>query len=283
MDHFVIWIKQHTGWLYVKIYENQFFFLDFWSIAHLWSGFILFILLLALRYRHPWIWLTIYLSIYEIVELAMLYLSLHVFLPETIKDQVTDILVGIFGGLLSYLFINQKYINKITLFEKIDTEALIVAMTISFLWVDRSQFFFFQPEGANPLSVFNYLWRLLLGYLLLRIYASYRRIGGNVTNGLLVFLMAYYVLFILTGFLSEYFTFNQFLNVLSVEKSGPFNSSFFIYQLWFPFLAILLYGWTRYLIAKAVHEMAIKNPPGSAVSMQMNLVDGYKYRKAISE
>jgi len=282
MDHFVIWIKQHTGWLYTRIYENQFFFLDFWSFAHLWSGFVLFILLLTLRYRHPWFWLTIYLSIYEIVELAMLYLSLHVFQPETIKDQVTDILVGISGGFLSYLFVNQKIFNRIALFEKIDSEALIVAMTISFLWADHSQFFFFQPEGADPLSVFNYLWRLLLGYLLIRIYASYRRIGGNVTNGLLVFLMAYYALFILTGFLLGNFTFTQLFKMTSLEKSGQFDPSFFIFQLWFPFLAILFYGWIRYIIAKAAQEMAIKNPLGSAVSIQMNLVDGYKYRKVIS-
>ena len=112
MDHIVIWIKQHTGWLYVKIYENQFFFFDLWSFAHLCSGFVVFILLLMLGYRRPWIWLAIYLSIYEGVEMAMLYLSLHIFQPETIKDQVTDVLVGMFGGLLSYLFVNQKVINK---------------------------------------------------------------------------------------------------------------------------------------------------------------------------
>ncbi len=171
--------------------------------------------------------------------------------------------------------------------ERINSDLEGLQLTARFIQcapaVDRSQSFFFHPEGANPLSVFNYLWRLLLGYLLLRIYASYRRIRGNVTNGLLVFLMAYYTLFILTGFLLGNFTFTEFFNMTSVENPGQFDPSFFIYQLWFPFLAILFYGWIRPIIAKAAQEMAIKNPLGLAVSIQINLVDGCKYRKVISK
>lgn len=248
MENFVIWIKHHSGWLYEKIYENQFFFIDYWSLAHLWSGFVLFSLLLSLRKRNPFLWLLIYLSCYEIFEIAMLYLSLHVFQPETIKDQFTDIFVGIFGGILSYLFINQKANNKITFFEKIDIEALFVAETISFLWVDRSQFFFFQPEGAVPLSVLNYLWRILLGYLLLRIYASYRRIDRNGSNGLQVFLLAYFTLFILTGFQLKIYTFGEIFNI-------HFNTSFFLYQMCYPFIMILFYEGIGYIFESAAMEI----------------------------
>ena len=248
MEDSVIWIKQHSGWLYEKIYENQFFFLDIWSLAHLWSGFVLFTVLLSIRKRHPFLWLLFYLSLYEILEIAMLYLSLHVFQPETIKDQFTDIFVGIFGGYLSYLFVNQKAKNKIAFFEKVDIEALFVAETISFLWVDRSQFFFFQPEPALPLSVINYLWRILLGYLLLRIYASYRRIDRNISNGLQVFLIAYFTLFILTGFQLRIYTFREIFNI-------HLNSSFFFYQLWYPFLAILFYEWICHIFDSAAKEM----------------------------
>ena len=45
----------------------------------------------------------------EIAEILMLYVSLHVFNPETIKDQFTDIFVGILGGLFGYLFTYQKF------------------------------------------------------------------------------------------------------------------------------------------------------------------------------
>ena len=247
MENFVIWIKHHSGWLYEKIYENQFFFIDYWSFAHLWSGFVLFTMLLSLRKRNPFLWLLIYLSFYEIFEIAMLYLSLHVFQPETIKDQFTDIFVGMIGGILSYLYINQKANNRNTFFEKIDIEALFVAETISFLWVDRSQFFFFQPEGAVPLSVLNYLWRILLGYLLLRIYACNRRIDRNVSNGLQVFLLAYFTLFILTGFQLGIYTFSKIFNI-------HFNTSFFVYQMCYPFITILFYEGICYIFESAAKE-----------------------------
>ncbi len=257
MDHLVIWVKEHSGWLYVQIYENQFFFLDFWSLAHLWSGFVLFTILLTFRHRHPWLWLIIYLSIYEIFEIAMLYLSLHIFLPETIKDQLTDLVVGIIGGLLSYLFVRQKAKGRFAFFDKIDIEALFVAETMSFLWVDRVQFFFFQPE-SNPLSVHNYLWRIILGYLLIRIYAVFIKIDGKVLYGLLVFMMAYFSLFIFSGFLLDNYSFHMLFDLKPDREIAPFNLSFFLYQLCYPFSAILFYEWIHTIFKKSAQEIALR-------------------------
>jgi hypothetical protein len=257
MDHFVIWVKQHSEWLYVQIYENHFFFIDFWSLAHLWSGFVLFTILLANKYRHPWLWLVIFLSIYEIFEIAMLYISLHIFLPETIKDQFTDVVAGVLGGLLSFLFVSQKAKGHIAFFDKIDIEALFVAETISFLWIDRAQFFFFQPE-SDPLSVYNYLWRILLGYLILRIYASYIRIDRKVLNGLQVFMISYFSLFIFSGYLSGNYKFSGIFERNLTGENALFNSSYFLYQLQYPFIAILSYKGLHYIFEKASHEIAIK-------------------------
>lgn len=257
MDHFVIWVKQHSGWLYVQIYENQFFFIDFWSLTHLWSGFVLFSVILAYTYRHPWRWLVIYLSIYEIVEISMLYLSLHAFQPETIKDQLTDIIIGILGGVLSYFFVRQKAKRRFAFFDKLDIEALFVAETMSFLWIDRSQFFFFLPE-PNPLSVLNYLWRILLGYLIIRIYATSKLNNKRVLNGLLVFAMAYFSLFILSGFLLGNYNFKMLFEMKIIGESVLFNLSYFIYQLSYPFITILFYEWIHHIFEKGAHEFTLK-------------------------
>lgn len=257
MDYFVSWVKQHSGWLYVQIHENQFFFLDFWSLTHLWSGFVLFSVLQAYTYRHPWLWLVIYLSIYEIVEISMLYLSLHAFQPETIKDQLTDIIIGILGAVLSYFFVRQKAKRRFAFFDKIDIDALFVAETMSFLWIDRSQFFFFEPE-TNPLSVTNYLWRILLGYLIIRIYVTSRLKNKMVLNGLLVFAMAYFSLFIFSGFLLGNYKFNMLIEMKWTGDSVLFNPSYFIYQLSYPFITILFYEWIHHIFEKGAHELGLK-------------------------
>jgi hypothetical protein len=85
-------INKNGDWLYVKLFENPIFFFDFWSLVHFWSGGILLTIILTKGYRNKWSILFSLLLFYEIVEISMLYVSLNVFLPETIKDQFTDIL-----------------------------------------------------------------------------------------------------------------------------------------------------------------------------------------------
>ncbi|MEK7719534.1 MAG: hypothetical protein AAB347_07975, partial [Bacteroidota bacterium] len=135
LESLVIWIRQQTAWLYLQVYQNQIFFIDLWSLAHFWSGFVIFILLLVIRSKQPWLWLTVGLALYEIAEILMLYVSLHVFNPETIKDQFTDIFVGILGGLFGYLFTYQKFKLKFDIFKILDFESVFVSMTYSFIWV----------------------------------------------------------------------------------------------------------------------------------------------------
>ena len=56
-EQLVLWIRDQTGWLYHQVYQNQLFFFDLWSLAHLWSGFVLFSILLAIKVKYPWLWL----------------------------------------------------------------------------------------------------------------------------------------------------------------------------------------------------------------------------------
>lgn len=241
MDHFVIQIRHDTSWLYGQIYENQFFFIDFWSLCHLWSGFVLFAILLTIRCKLPWIWLIVLLSLYEIIEISMIYISLHVFYPETIKDQFTDIFIGIFGGFLFYLLVKQKAKRSGTIFEKVDIESIFVAETISFLSIGSSQFFFFQPFKEDPLSIVNYLWRILLCYILLRIYVRFKRINQNVSRDLFVFTIAYFALYILSGILTGSYAYHDQSEWSFGDLRSQFNGSYLLYQLCFPLLAILFY------------------------------------------
>jgi hypothetical protein len=271
MDQFVVWIKNHSGWLYRQIYENPYFFIDFWSLAHLWCGFVVFTILVGLRWRNPWFWLIFYLILYEIVEIFMLYISLHIFNPETIKDQFTDIIIGILGAYLGYLFIRQKAKQRIQFFGKLDFEALWVAETLSFLWIDRTQFFFFQPVSGDPLSVTNYLWRILPGYLLLRIYAQYKKINNNVYSCLTVFAMAYFALYILLEFISGNYTFTSVLNMTNGQMTVNFNTTYFVSQLCYPFLMILFYEFMLDIFGKASEALA--NRKTSAVPFRRRISD----------
>ncbi len=271
MDHFVIWIKGHTGWLYTQIYENPIFFIDFWSFAHLWSGFVVFSALLALRYKRPWMWLIIYLTMYEIVELLMLYFSNHVFKPETIKDQFTDIFVGILGGGVSYLYLNYRTLKRIGVLETIDFESLFVAETVSFLWVDRPHFFIFQPYQESSPSMVNYLWRILLGYLLLRMYARFRKTNGNYLRDIMLFTSAYFALYILSGFLTGKYNINILSDKPLISDSTQFDISYFLYQLWYPFLMILSYRALYRLLIKATEELGKRYPAKEAVGAVFTL------------
>lgn len=265
MGYFVIWIKQHTAWLYSQIYENQFFFIDLWSFVHLWSGFVIFSLLLALKYKQPWLWLIIYLFLYEVAELTMLYVSLNLFKPETIKDQFTDIFIGIFGGYLNYLYVYQMVRYKIEFFKNFNFVSLFVSLTIAFLWVSHSHFYFLQPENEDLFSMNIFIWRLLLVYFLLRIYVSLKSSYGKLCNLLPVFTTAYFTLYILSGIVTGNYTVLHIFNLPLKDQLSFFNISSIIYLSVFPFLTILSYEMICLMLNKAGSVFAQRYPMQSSV------------------
>ena len=113
MEWFVKWIRENTDWLYTKIYENSFFFFDLWSFAHLWAGIGIIIVLtfLGVKFRFRILFLVLFL--YEFIEIMMIFLALKVFKPETIKDQITDLVVGVLGGLMGLYLLRTKTLFKI--------------------------------------------------------------------------------------------------------------------------------------------------------------------------
>jgi len=147
-------INKNGDWLYVKIFENPIFFFDFWSLVHFWSGGILLTIISIKGYRNKWSILFSLLLFYEIVEISMLYFSLNVFLPETIKDQFTDIFVGMSGGYLFDKWLNFYSNDKepfSSFFQNPDTHiALFAAITIAFDWVGFYRYKYNVPLFNSP-------------------------------------------------------------------------------------------------------------------------------------
>ena len=108
-----------------------------------------FTIILIIRCRHKWSILFSILLFYEIVEISMLYVSLNVFLPETIKDQFTDLFVGMSGGYLFDKWLHFYSTNKkqvTTFFRNPNTHiALFTAISIAFDWVGFYRYKYNMP------------------------------------------------------------------------------------------------------------------------------------------
>jgi uncharacterized membrane protein YeaQ/YmgE (transglycosylase-associated protein family) len=140
-------ILSKTQWLYIKIFENQLVFIDYWSFVHCWSGIVLFTILLWLDVDRPRPKLVALLLLYEIVEIAFIYFALDIFRPETLKDQLIDILVGVSGALLARKILYQQYfLHHLTV--------LFTSVTISFGWVGSYQYHY----NVGALNSFGLNW-----------------------------------------------------------------------------------------------------------------------------
>jgi len=87
----------------------------------------------ALKFKRAFVWLIGILALYEIFEISLIYFALGFFYPETIKDQLTDILIGIVGGVIGYLYLSRRQ-NKTEEIEPVfNVEFLLVSVTIAFI------------------------------------------------------------------------------------------------------------------------------------------------------
>lgn len=148
------WHFEHADWLYTKIYQNEFFFFDLWSIVHCWSGFVLYISLKAFHAKKPLSILLCILFVYNVFEVLFNYFSSNIFEVETIKDQITDIIMGMLGGMIGFLILRFNSLNKKTQIGNLDLFAIFLAsVTYAWLWVgfyryDYNQEFY-NSAGIN--------------------------------------------------------------------------------------------------------------------------------------
>jgi hypothetical protein len=172
MDWIIETVYSSTHWLYKVIYSNKFFFIDYWTFNHIWSGAFVYIILRAKRIQKVWLVLILILLSYEIVEILFRIFALNLFKPEIIKDQINDIIFGLLGGVLCHYLLKirkGKSWNKFHL--RYPLTSFLTAGTISYLYVgfsDVGNESVQEYSGLIKISMFAFIWIAI--YYLLQIY-----------------------------------------------------------------------------------------------------------------
>jgi len=244
------------GWLYTKIFENSLFFFDYWSFIHLWSGLVIFMLLAAFKFKRKWLWLFSSLFLYELLEIAFLFFALNIFKPETFKDQVTDIIIGLIGGWISYQLISIKSGKTFLAMISQKFQIILSSFTFAFIWVGSYQYqyniSYFNTPGLNLWAFF--LW-LLGGYYIIELYLFIKKRVENKTNQLIFLWLTYIISLLILEFIGYYC-----LHIAEISFSydnslifGLIHGSFWlhVYYLISPFLIIAFYEILTWISASA--------------------------------
>jgi len=246
MGDFIISFREHTDWLYTMIYENRFFFFDYWSLVHLWSGLIIFILLAAIKLKRKWLILFVLLLLYELAEIAFLYIALDIFKPETFKDQITDIVVGLIGGWIGCQVIKKKFERTYiaTGFQKF--LIFFSSFTLAFLWVGNYHYHYnvtsLNTPGINLWAFF--LW-CVGGYIIIELYLTIKRRVNNKIGQLIILWLIYFVSLLVIEFIGYYCVEIQERSI-SYDNPlifGLIHGSFWLhlYYMTSPFLLVAFY------------------------------------------
>jgi hypothetical protein len=132
-------INSLTAPLYTVIAKTDYFFIDYWSFVHFINGLLIVFFLRRAQSRYTFPILFGILLGWEIIEISFIYLSIAVFDPETLPDQITDILIGLLGGLVMWYVprLRAKYSSTALSLRlpPLTTMELGTACTMSCLWV----------------------------------------------------------------------------------------------------------------------------------------------------
>lgn len=217
------YIRVNTDWLYTVIYQNKFFFIDYWSIVHFFSGFFLPVILINLKIRKAYFISFLTLLLYEIIEISLIYFAFNIFKSETIKDQFTDVIIGLAGIYTVYL-LKDFYLK--TRRDNLSNYiiAFISSFIISFIWVG------FYKYKYNIESLNNYglnIWAFCWWFTgLILVLSFYYNTSLKMSNRIVSLLITYFVyLFFLI--LLEYIGFN----ILEIHEISKPNSRSLIFNM----------------------------------------------------
>lgn len=107
-DFNLLYSQTHT-FLRTVLFENQYIFINVFSVLHFISGFILMYLILNIKFlkrfrKRPYLFLFILLISYEVFEILTRNI---IFIPEVPKDIAWDLIFGVIGA-FSYKKILKK-------------------------------------------------------------------------------------------------------------------------------------------------------------------------------
>lgn len=260
-------ILSHTAWLYTKLFEGPFFFFDLWSLAHLYSGFLVMLVLHACHRRRPFLELTALLVAYELVELAFIFVAFHVFRPETLKDQATDIVVGWVGGALATMLVRVGGSLRRSGREQLARHAAapLAAVAIAFEWVGNYGYSYDRPFLNSPGLCW---WAFLLWSLALlavgESYASLEARVGSAKKAFSITVLGYGAALLLVEHLG-YFE-------LGIHEVGHANRTALAFDLvhgtrelhafyiMAPAIGVVAFAWLRALFARAMTPRLVLRP-----------------------
>jgi hypothetical protein len=269
----VKYILEETSWLYIKMYQNDFLFFDLWSVVHFWSGFVIYMIFKAFRIRLAFLVLFLLLIVYELAELLFIYLAFNVFHPETIKDQVTDILVGFSGGLLSLWLLKPAkrywYSQRHLVLSGM---MIFAASTYAFPWVGFYHYHY-DVEAFNTGGGMNfntYLTWTVAGLLILQVFYLFRK------KKLFLRISCTWMIYFTGLLIFEYITYYIFgIHENSNEVARPLifglahgTRVMHVFYLVCPFLMMVLYGtgvWIAGRVCSVKEEAEVKQEYRGAV------------------
>lgn len=249
MDWIIETVYSNTLWLYKVIYSNKLFFIDFWTFNHIWSGAFVFIILSALKAKKKWIILIIVLFTYEIIEISFRIFALNLFKPEIIKDQINDIIFGIFGAILCYFIIKFRKGKSYDKFHlRYPLTSFLTAGTFSYLYVGFSSG---TDSILNPLYFKIILLVLfwIIFYYLLQAYEALKQRKSKEYKIFILLTVIFSPAIIIVHFLAEHFLSFYYNNKL-ITISG------LIFSLGIPALVIAIFRFFKKLINKAMMNIS---------------------------
>lgn len=217
------YIRVNTDWLYTVIYQNKFFFIDYWSIVHFFSGFFLPVILSKLKFRKVYLKSFLILLIYEVIEISLIYFAFNIFKPETIKDQFTDIIIGLTGVYAVYMFkefplktSRHNLPNYLT--------AFISSFIISFIWVGFYKYKYnFESLNNVGLNLWAFGWWFTA---LLLVLLFYHKMNLKILNRIFTMLITYFA-YLISLLIFEYIGYN----LLSIREISKVSSHSLVFDL----------------------------------------------------
>jgi hypothetical protein len=255
------WAQVHTEFLYTMIYEKGFVFFDFWSIAHFWSGLVLFLVLAALNVKHKWFWQVFFILLYELIEVSFIYFAFNIFRPERYNDLIMDTLVGVSAGVISYFILLYKSNEKEVKYLPVWLLMLFSSITLAFIWVGNYRYEYnyeiFNTKGLN-IGAFA-LWTIG-GFVFLVFYNACIRKERRILLRLFLAWIVYFVLLLALEYTGYY---SMRWHEVSIPGAKPLifglihgTWSLHLYYLIYPLLVIPLYEILSYLVFTAQNNLA---------------------------
>lgn len=251
-------IRNNTEWLYLVIYQNKFFFIDYWSFVHFFDGILLPVILINLKIKRVYLISFLILIVYEIIEISLIYFAFDVFKPETIKDQLTDILIGLLGVSVSHLIKRKSSIDKLNNKVRLNLYAVLASVIIAFNWVGFYKYKYnVQVFNTSGLNIWAFFWWSIGLFLICQFQI---RLKNKFQNEKLYY-FTLYISYLIILFSLEFIGYK----LLNIRESNHINSTALLFNLIHgtlilhlfyltaPFIVIFFYETIKYLFEKFIN------------------------------